>query len=177
VHFGNYRVRDSGYCHYGGRPCRHRSFGDGLRFLYVLAVITGHLRTGEAVEKATIAAQRSQYVPSNTISNKHEELLSKLHQKEQQEQIQQQKIQQEELRQQLPQDEVERIYFFLNEISSCDSSYKIKEIWEKYPENTFRNAKEVSSKIASMVKFERLYGQDSTTISAFLAELKEALLR
>ena len=132
---------------------------------------------GEAVEKATIAAQRAQYTPSNASSNEYAELLSKLLQREQQEQIQQKKIQQEERRQQLSQNETERIDSFLNEISSCDSFYEIKKIWELYPENTFRNAKQISEKIANMVKFERVYGKNKGTVSDFLIEIKEELFR
>lgn len=131
---------------------------------------------GEAIEKATIAAKQAQYPPQNASLNEYAELLAKLQQREKEEELRQKKIRQEELRQQLSQDETERIDFFLNEISSCDSLHEIQKIWEQYPENTFRNAKQISEKIAVKVEMERLYGKDKATVSAFLTEIREELL-
>ena len=132
---------------------------------------------GEAIEKATIAAKQAQYPPQNASLNEYAELLAKLQQREQQEQLQQKKLQQEKRRQQLSQDETERMDFFLNEISSCDSFREIQKIWEQYPENTFRNAKQISEIIANKAELERLYGKDKATVSAFLTEIREELLR
>ena len=132
---------------------------------------------GEAIEKATIAAEQAQNPPQNAISNEYAELLAKLQQREQQEQLQQKKLQQEKRRQQLSQSETERMDFFLKEISSCDSIYEIQKIWEQYPENTFRNAKQISEIIANKAELERLYGKDKATVSAFLTEIREELLR
>ena len=128
---------------------------------------------GEAIEKATIAAKQAQYPPQNAGLEEYAELLAKLQQREKEEELRQKKIRQEELRQQLSQDETERIDFFLNEISSCDSLHEIQKIWEQYPENTFRNAKQISEKIAVRVEMERLYGKANATMSAFLTEIKE----
>lgn len=132
---------------------------------------------GEAIEKATIAAKQAQYPPQNASLNEYAELLAKLQQREQQEQLQQKKLQQEKRRQQLSQSETERMDFFLKEISSCDSFYEIRKIWEQYPENTFRNAKQISEIIANKAELERLYGKDKATVSAFLTEIREELLR
>ena len=132
---------------------------------------------GEAIEKATIAAKQAQYPPQNAGLEEYAELLAKLQQREKEEELRQKKIRQEQLRQQLSQDETQRIDFFLNEISSCDSLHEIQKIWEQYPENTFRNAKQISEKIAVKVEMERLYGKDKATVSAFLTEIKEELLR
>ena len=132
---------------------------------------------GEAIEKATIAAKQAQYPPQNAGLEEYAKLLAKLQQREKEEELRQKKIRQEELRQQLSQDEAERIDFFLNEISSCDSFHEIQKIWEQYPENAFRNAKQISEKIAVRVEMERLYGKANATMSAFLTEIKEELLR
>ena len=132
---------------------------------------------GEAIEKATIAAKQAQYPPQNAGLEEYAELLAKLQQREKEEELRQKKIRQEELRQQLSQDETQRIDFFLNEISSCDSFHEIQKIWEQYPENTFRNAKQISEKIAVKVEMERLYGKVNASVSAFLTEIKEELLR
>ena len=132
---------------------------------------------GEAIEKATIAAKQAQYPPQNAGLEEYAELLAKLQQREKEEELRQKKIRQEQLRQQLSQDETQRIDFFLNEISSCDSIHEIQKIWEQYPENTFRNAKQISEKIAVKVEMERLYGKDKATVSAFLTEIKDELFR
>lgn len=132
---------------------------------------------GEAIEKATIAAKQAQYPPQNAGLEEYAELLAKLQQREKEEELRQKKIRQEELRQQLSQDETQRIDFFLNEISSCDSFHEIQKIWEQYPENTFRNAKQISEKIAVKVEMERLYGKVNASVSAFLTEIKEELFR
>ena len=132
---------------------------------------------GEAIEKATIAAEQAQNPPQNAISNEYAELLAKLQQREKEEELRQKKIRQEELRQRLPLDEAQRIDLILNEISSCGSFHEIQKVWEQYPENTFRNAKQISEKIAVKVEMERLYGKDKATVSAFLTEIKEELLR
>ena len=155
--------------------------------IHILVVLVGSLMSwlsslttyglGEAIEKATIAAEQAQNPPQNAISNEYAELLAKLQQREKEEELRQKKIRQEELRQQLPQDETQRIDFFLNEISSCDSIHEIQKIWEQYPENTFRNAKQISEKIAVKVEMERLYGKDNATVSAFLTEIKDELFR
>ena len=132
---------------------------------------------GEAIEKATIAAEQAQNPPQNAISNEYAELLAKLQQREKEEELRQKKIRQEELRQRLPQDEAQRIDLILNEISSCDSFHEIQKCWERYPENTFRNHKQISERIANLVELERLYGKDKGSVSSFLIKIREELFR
>ena len=160
---------------------------DTFFLLRILVVLFGSLMSwlsslttyglGEAIEKATIAAEQAQNPPQNAISNEYAELLAKLQQREKEEELRQKKIRQEELRQRLPQDEAQRIDLILNEISSCDSFHEIQKCWERYPENTFRNHKQISERIANLVELERLYGKDKGSVSSFLIKIREELFR
>ena len=160
---------------------------DTFFLLRILVVLFGSLMSwlsslttyglGEAIEKATIAANQAQYPPQNAGLEEYAELLAKLQQREKEEELRQKKIRQEELRQRLPQDEAQRIDLILNEISSCDSFHEIQKCWERYPENTFRNHKQISERIANLVELERLYGKDKGSVSSFLIKIREELFR
>lgn len=138
---------------------------------------------GEAVDKATEAAQKAgsygRNGSANALSSDDKQLLSKLKEKDQEEEIQRKQDQAKEQKEILQKKFAESdgknwVEALVEAISECERVSEVKEIWEKFPKDKDDAlTQEVEKQIASAFQFERLYGVSKTGVAELRKHIAE----